>query len=91
MGSAKMAMFPMDVEGFGAGGSLTQAEHYTPSHAGTVIYFPVPDIDATLEKIDAAGGKALAPKTAIGEHGHIGMFEDTEGNRVGLHTPPSMG
>lgn len=91
MGPAKMAMFPMDTQGFGAGGSLTQAEHYTPSHTGTLIYFPVPDINATLGKIGDAGGKTLAPKMSIGEHGQIAMFEDSEGNRVGLHTPPSMG
>lgn len=91
MGPVKMAMFPMDTEGFGAGGSLTQAENYTPSHTGTMVYFPVSDIDATLQKIGAAGGKTLAPKASIGEHGHIGLFEDTEGNRIGLHTPPSMG
>lgn len=91
MGPAKMAMFPMDLQSLGAGGSLTQAEHYTPSHEGTLVYFPVPDIDATLGKINDAGGKTLAPRMSIGEHGHIAMFEDSEGNRVGLHTPASMG
>ncbi len=91
MGPAKMAMFPMEKQGFGASGSLVQCEGCTPSHAGTIVYFPVVDIEATLAKIGAAGGKTLIPKQSIGEFGHIGQFEDSEGNRVGLHTPPSMG
>jgi len=90
MGPAKMSMFPMERDVLGAGGCLMQSEGYTPSHAGTVVYFPVPDIEATLEKVNAGGGKTVVPKMSIGEHGHIAHFEDTEGNRVGLHTPPSM-
>lgn len=88
MGPARFSMFAADHGLPGAGGCLMQSEGYTPSHAGTMVYFPVPDIEATLAKIGAAGGKTLIPKTPIGEHGHIAHFEDTEGNRVGLHTPP---
>lgn len=91
MGPAKMSMFPMEEQGAGAGGCLVHADGYTPSHQGTMVYFPVADIDATLGKIDASGGKTLLPKTSIGEHGEIAHFEDTEGNRVGLHTPPGAG
>jgi predicted enzyme related to lactoylglutathione lyase len=32
------------------------------------------------------GGKIIIPKMAIGEYGFIGHFEDTEGNRIGLHS-----
>lgn len=88
LNGAHMAMFPMEMQNPGAGGALIKAESYTPSHAGTMVYFPVPDIEATLAKAAAAGGKTVNPKMAIGEHGHVGHFEDTEGNRVGLHTPP---
>lgn len=91
MGPAKMAMFPMDTEAFGASGALVQCEGYSASHLGTMVYFPVADIEATLAKIGAVGGKTLLPKQSIGEYGHIGQFEDTEGNRIGLHTPPTMG
>lgn len=91
MGPAKLAMFPMDREGFGAAGALVESAGYSPSHTGTMVYFPVADIDATLDKIGGAGGKTLLPQQSIGEYGHIGHFEDTEGNRVGLHTPPTMG
>ncbi len=86
MGPARMAMFPFTSGAPNAGGALVKTEGYTPSHAGTVIYFPVGDIDGTLEKIEAKGGKTVVPKMSIGEFGHIAQFEDTEGNRLGLHT-----
>ena len=87
MGPAKMARFPMEMERPGAGGALVQSDGYTPSHAGPVVYFPVADLDAALGKVGQSGGKTLVPKTDIGPYGHFAHFEDTEGNRVGLHTP----
>ena len=30
-----------------------QSEHYTPSHAGTLVYFSVTDIEGTLATINA--------------------------------------
>jgi predicted enzyme related to lactoylglutathione lyase len=32
------------------------------------------------------GGKVLRAKTGIGEYGFVGHFEDSEGNRVALHS-----
>lgn len=86
MGPMKMAWFPMTQEGSGATGTLMKSEGYTPSHAGTLVYFSVTDIEGTLAKVNANGGKTLMPKTGIGEHGHIAHFQDCEGNRVGLHS-----
>ena len=45
-------------------------------------------IDRKLEvnRVAAAGGKVLLAKTDIGENGFFAYFEDTEGNRVGLHS-----
>jgi len=82
----KMAWFHMDDKTFGAAGALMKAGGYTPSHDGTVVYFSIEDINATLEKINANGGKTLLPKLDIGEHGFIAQFEDTEGNRVAIHS-----
>ncbi len=86
MGPMKMAWFPMTTGGGGATGTLMKAEGYTPSHAGTLVYFSVTDIEATLDKVNANGGKTLLPKTGIGEHGYIAHFQDCEGNRVALHS-----
>ncbi len=86
MGSMKMAWFPMTQDGGGATGTLMKSEGYTPSHAGTLVYFSVPAIEGTLARVDANGGRTLMPKTEIGEYGYIAHFQDCEGNRVGLHS-----
>jgi uncharacterized protein len=86
MGPLKMAWFPRAGEAMGATGSLVKADGYIPSHAGTLVYITVADINATLAKINAKGGKTLLPRMAIGEYGFIAHFEDSEGNRVALHS-----
>ena len=86
MGPAQMAMFPMNPEGTNAGGALVKTEGYVPSHAGTVVYFAVADIEGTLTKIGANGGSTLVPKMSIGPYGFIAQFQDSEGNRVALHS-----
>jgi len=88
MGPNRMAWFPMDPEAPGASGTLMQGEGFTPSHDGTLVYFNVEDIDATLAKVEASGGKTLMPQMSIGEHGAIAHFEDVAGNRVALHQRP---
>lgn len=85
MGPMRMAWFPMAEGVPGATGTLMQAEGYTPSREGTLVYFSVGDIEGTLTKVNAKGNKTLNPKTSIGEHGFVAHFEDCEGNRVALH------
>jgi predicted enzyme related to lactoylglutathione lyase len=86
MGHIQMGWFPMVQDGAGATGTLVKGEGYTPSHSGTLIYFSVTDIDAALKKINDQGGKTLSPRTSIGEYGFYALFEDSEGNRVALHS-----
>jgi len=86
MGGMKMALFPFTQDAPGAAGSLIKGESYEPSHAGTVVYFTVEDILEALRRINANGGKTLMPKTAIGQYGFIAQYEDTEGNRLALHS-----
>ena len=86
MGPVEMAWFPSVEDGIGASGTLIKSEGYTPSHAGTLIYFTAPDIERTLAKVNANGGKILTPKTSIGEYGFYAFFEDSEGNRLALHS-----
>jgi predicted enzyme related to lactoylglutathione lyase len=85
MGPFLFAFFPMERGGAGAAGTLVKGEGHTPSHQGTMVYFSVAAIDASMKKIDKAGGKILVPRQSIGQYGFIGIFEDTEGNRVALH------
>ncbi len=86
MGPALMGWFPIDQEGTGSTESLMKSEGFTPSHEGSLVYFSVEDLDATLAKIEAAGGRTIMPRMGIGEFGFIAHFEDCEGNRVALHS-----
>lgn len=81
-----MAFFPMAENVSGAAGSLIKGATYEPSHSGTVVYFTVDDIDEMLRRINANGGKTVLPKKSIGKYGFIAHFEDTEGNRLALHS-----
>jgi predicted enzyme related to lactoylglutathione lyase len=57
--------------------------------AGPVIYLNAgKQIEAIVARIATAGGKVLSPVTPIPPQGHIAIFLDSEGNRVGLHQPP---
>lgn len=87
-GGIKMAFFPWDESGKGAGGSLIKADdNYTPSHEGTLIYFSCENLSDELSRVEKAGGKILQPRTQISpEYGDMALFEDTEGNRVALYT-----
>lgn len=86
MGGMKMALFPYTQDAPGAPGALVKGESYEPSHAGTVVYFSVENIEEKLRRINANNGKTLTPKTGIGQYGFIAQFEDTEGNRLALHS-----
>jgi predicted enzyme related to lactoylglutathione lyase len=86
MGQMKMAWFPMTKGAPGAAGALVKGEGYAPSHAGTLVYLHVKDIDETMARIRMHGGRVLLPKSRMGEYGFVAHFEDTEGNRVALHS-----
>lgn len=83
-----MAMFP--AEGGINGALVCMPNFYTPSHHGTLVYLNAnPDVQIALNKVPAAGGKVLVPKTLItDEYGFMAVIEDTEGNRVALHNVP---
>jgi len=85
IGQMKMAWFPMTDGAPGAAGALVKGEGYIPSHAGTLVFLQVKDIDTTMSRIRMHGGKVLLAKTGMGEFGFIAHFEDTEGNRIALH------
>lgn len=80
----EMALFPETPDGRGPAGALAKGESYVPSVDGTRIYFLVDGIDEVLDRVHAAGGKTLYPKTSIGDFGYVAEFEDSEGNRIAL-------
>ena len=80
-----MAMFPAED---GTGGALIKGEGYVPSMEGTLVYLNGgDDLTAVISCVEAANGSVIMPKMSIGENGFIAMFADTEGNRIGLHSP----
>lgn len=85
-GGLKMGWFPMTADAPGSTGSLVEHESYIPSYEGSLVYFTVDDINAALQKVEEKGGKILNPKNSIGEFGFVAHFEDSEGNRVALHS-----
>lgn len=89
----EMRMFPVENMMEGIGGALAKSEDFYKSSAdsGTLIYLNAnPDVQLVLDRIEAAGGKILVPKTEISpEYGNMAVFLDTEGNRVALHSAPN--
>lgn len=89
---AKMRMFPLDDPMTGVGGALVQTDgfHNPSEKDGPLIYLNGnPDLQKVLDKVETAGGKIQMPKTEISpEYGFMGVFIDTEGNRIGLHNVP---
>lgn len=89
MGVLEMGWFPSGKDQTGASGSLVlHSEFYRPSAThGALVYFTTGDVSQTLERVVQAGGKVLQDKKAIGEgYGFMGLFLDSEGNRVALHS-----
>jgi uncharacterized protein len=91
MPQLKMRMFPLE-DMMNVGGALCYSpDFYKPSSTdGPLVYLNAnPDVQNILDKIEAAGGKIVVPKTEISpEYGHMAVFIDTEGNRVALHSVP---
>ena len=73
----------------GVSGSLNDFMGVQPSaDAGVTIWLCAgDDLQVALDKVEGAGGQVLSGKESIGEHGHIATILDTEGNRIGLHSP----
>ncbi len=85
-GEFRMAWFPVAHGATGSTGALMESESYVPSHEGTMVYIEVDDIEEVLKRVVKQGGRVIRGKMSIGEFGFVGHFEDSEGNRVGLHS-----
>ena len=87
MGPAQMGFLPHE-QGMGVGGAIIKVDGHVPSTMGTLVYLSCGnDLSVVLGRVEAAGGKVLAPKTLITEGmGYFAHFLDIEGNRVGLHS-----
>lgn len=92
MDNIKMRMFPLDDMMNDVGGAVVDSGgfHKPSLTEGPLIYLNGnPDLQLVLDKVEAAGGKIMVPKTEISpEYGFMAVFIDTEGNRIGLHSVP---
>ena len=50
-------------------------------------YVAVADADATLAKVEAAGGSGMFPVMGMGDLGHLGVFIDPFGAVFGVRQP----
>jgi predicted enzyme related to lactoylglutathione lyase len=81
-----MALFPFEPDAPGATGALAKGDVYVPAKAGPLVYFAVTDLDALLARATAGGGRVLYPPKTVGGFGTVAEIEDSEGNRIGLHS-----
>lgn len=89
MGDMTMAFFPATPPEKGTvGGAVIFHSDAKPSADGTTVYLNGgTDLSPILDRVEAAGGKIIMPKTQITpEIGCIALFLDSEGNKVGLHS-----
>ncbi|MBK7808609.1 MAG: VOC family protein [Saprospiraceae bacterium] len=86
MFGSKMGFFPTD--GKNVSGAIVQGEDYKPSTDGVVAYLNGGnDLQDILTKVENNKGQVIVPKTQISpEMGYFGMFIDTEGNKMAVHS-----
>jgi uncharacterized protein len=72
----------------GVGGCIIEMEQARPHQDGARIYLNGgEDLGVILNRVKAAGGEVILGKTLLRDDiGYIGLFGDSEGNVVGLHS-----
>lgn len=87
LGETKLGVLPYSPDK-GVGGAVVQMPQARPHADGARIYLNGgDDLDAILKRVPAAGGHVVMPKTLLNDDiGHIGLFSDSEGNVIGLHS-----
>lgn len=85
-----MRMFPVPDQTFISGALTYAPDFYQPQTNGTLVYLNAnPDVQLVLDRVEAAGGKIIVPKTEISpDIGYMAVIHDTEGNRVAFHSIP---
>lgn len=70
-------------------GVIIKGKDYQPSANGVTIYLNGGEnLQTILDKVEANGGKIIVPKTPhADEIGYFAIFHDSEGNKMGLHSP----
>jgi uncharacterized protein len=79
----RFALFPAED---GISGAIVLGEGYVPSTEGALIFLNAGDeLEPAVNRVEAAGGRALMPRMDMGEWGVAAFIVDSEGNKVALH------
>ena len=84
----EMWSFTGDFSSYGTNGALCKMPGIPAGQTSVLIYFACTNCADVEKRVVEFGGKIERPKQAIGEgeHGHIALVYDTEGNLFGLHS-----
>jgi len=63
-------------------------DYFGDGEQGFMINLVVDDLDAALQRVDAAGGQVINEREEH-DYGRFGWFNDPDGNRVELWEPPT--
>lgn len=87
VGKDVLYAFPYEPAAGKISGAIIEDANAISKMDGVTLYLNAnPSIEAVINRIKAAGGKVLMPKTEISpEIGYMSFFNDTEGNRLALH------
>lgn len=82
----KMGFLPSD--GKNVSGAIVKGDDYEPATNGLLAYLNGGhDLQIILDRVEPSNGKIIVPKTQISpEMGYFGMFIDTEGNKMAVHS-----
>ena len=82
----EISFFPADLQSGSRGGCIIEGHGYEPTNKGSIVYLNGgKDLRVALSKVEQAGGKVIMSKSRIGLNGFMAHFEDSEGNKAGLH------
>jgi predicted enzyme related to lactoylglutathione lyase len=70
-------------------GGIGQATATNPHPAGVVVYVPVADVAAAVDRARHAGGALLVEPWELPGMGTMAVVGDPDGHRIGVWTPPS--
>lgn len=88
MGPMRLAIFPMAPDSPVGGAVVHMEGGNPPGPVGSVVYlYGGDDLAPVLARVEPAGGRVVVPKTLIKpEVGYFALFQDSEGNHVGLYS-----
>ncbi len=88
MPDMQMMLFPYLPNTIGAGVALVQHPIHVPAPHGPLVYLTAFSGDCAVElgRVVSAGGTVVQEKQSIGENGCMGVFIDTEGNALAVHS-----